>query len=374
MASIHQTTRKRRPWVVKYRDHAGRQRSHSCATHKEAIAYRDIVEATRPTGTTKATLYAATQAYLDEVLATASPKTYAGYKSVLSHFCGWIGDKQLDALMPGDLSAYRNAIATERAAKTVDNALRVLRAFANWAIRSGHRPTSFMAGVKFPKVKARTPRWLDPEEADRLMAAVKEAPADIRLAITIAMRSGMRLGDIGQLKWQDIRLDTREIHVIEGKSANPRIVPMHQDIHDLLMDWPQQGEALFPPIRKTCRTIGANVNALGRRCRDWMAENGFAAGMHSLRHTAATQLAQAGATMTDLQEILGHTSQRVTAMYLHSTTGQKAALIARLGSSGQAGTAPDTAVQPGREKAGGGGGSRRSGVRKAPPSNKAARG
>jgi integrase len=248
-----------------------------------------------------------------------------------------------------------------------------LRAFANWGVRSGHLEGSFVAGVKFPKVKMRTPRWLEEDEAARLMAAVRDAPGDIRLAITLAMRSGMRLGDIGQLRWQDIRLDKKEIHVIEGKSANPRIIPMHPDIYELIMDWPQQGEAVFPPIRKNCKTLGANVHALGRRCRDWMAKNGFAAGMHSLRHTAATQLASAGATMTDLQEILGHTSQRVTAMYLHSTTGQKAALIARLGSTGQGLPAHGNAAPQPTGKADGSAESSSSAERKARTSNKAAR-
>lgn len=328
MASITRIKNRPSPWLLQWRDESRKQRSKSFKRAEDAEAYKRMIDASMSRMVVDIPLWTAAQIYLSEVESTCTKATLAHYIHALKKISADIGkETPVERITPEYLASYRDRLASRLAPKTVKNHLISIRAFCSFCVRRGWVLKNPVSNVKLPRGKSKTPKWLTVDQSQRLVEKLKDAPPVIRLALTIALRSGLRLGDLAALRWDSIR--DGNIHVNEGKSRHPRIVPMHPQIAELLKGWPVKGDYIFPSrVHKLER---ANTNALGNKCRNWLKENRFSAGVHSLRHTFATQIAEAGATMTDLKALMGQTSTAVAEIYLHSTRSRQADLISQLG-------------------------------------------
>jgi integrase/recombinase XerC len=328
MASLHHLKNRPSPWVLQWRDESGKQHSKSFKRSSDAEAHKELIEASHGRVVDPVPVWVASQLYLAEVESTCAKTTLAHYLHVLRKLADDIGRlTAVDRITPEYLAKYRDRLAVRLAAKSVKNHMISIRAFCSFLIRKGWLHANPVKEVKLPRTKSKIPRWLSDAECQRLVVALTDAPPVIRLALMFALRGGLRLGDLAGLRWEDIREGC--IMVQQGKSKHPRIVPLHPDIAALLKDWPRKCDYIFPA--RVHALARANTNALGNKCRAWLKKNRFSAGVHSLRHTAATQLAEAGATMTDLKQLLGHTSSTTTEIYLHSSRSRQSELIARLG-------------------------------------------
>jgi integrase len=324
MASIVKRSR-RAGFEVRWVD-GGRHRSKSFATEDAALRHLAVVAAGG--GDASPTIYVACQRWLTEVGSTCRPKTYKHYKHIARRMCNDIGrGLPLDKLTPDVIAAQRDRLATTLEPKTVNNHLRAMRAFCSFCEAKGWIASNPVKSVKFPRYRVKVPHWLSEDDAAALVTKLKQADPHIRLALLLALRAGLRLGDLSALQWADITEDA--ITVNEGKSKEPRIVPIHPDIRPALAAMPRVGPYVFAGVYDT--TGHRATSRFGITLRSWLKQNGFAVGVHGLRHTFATQLAQAGATLTDLRQLLGHTSISTSEMYLHSSTSRQADLVARLG-------------------------------------------
>jgi integrase len=325
MASI--VKRKRRAgYEVRWVD-AGRHRSRSFDDLRAAKRFLKIAKA--GAGPPHAPeLYVACQKWLTKDLNTCRPPTYKHYRHISKRLCDDLGRKvPITSITPDVIAAQRDRLATTLEPKTVNNHLRAIRALCSFCESQGWISSNPVKSVKFPRYRVKVPHWLSEDEADALVSKLKKAAPHIRLALLLALRAGLRLGDLSALQWQDITDDA--IMINEGKSKEPRIVPIHPDIRPALAAMPRVGPYVFAGVYDT--TTHRMTSRFGITLRSWLKRNGFAVGVHGLRHTFATQLAQAGATLTDLRQLLGHTSISTSEMYLHSSTSRQADLVARLG-------------------------------------------
>jgi integrase len=325
MASTIKINRQR-AYRVRWRE-AGKQKSRCFETQQEAAEFTTIIGIRAGAGQS-VTFYAALQLWLSEVKSTCRIHTYQQYKYVSIRVCNHIGRQaDLAAVTSTIIANYRDTIATTLQPKTV-NHLRAIRAFFSFCIAKGWVMVNPVIGVKFPRYRSKIPDWLDDVGVSNLLVKVRTAPDDIRLAVLLAVRGGLRLGDLVALRWSDIQGD--QIHINEGKSSKPRFVPIHPDVSDQLKLRKRKGPWVFPS--RYNKGEHRQAHHFGRLCGHWIKENGFpGTGLHALRHTFAVQLAQAGATLVDLQEILGHCSIQTSRMYLHSSRSRQSDLIARLG-------------------------------------------
>jgi integrase len=141
----------------------------------------------------------------------------------------------------------------------------------------------------------------------------------LKVIVQIALHTGMRCGEILKLRWRDVDLSRKVILVKNTKSGKDRAVPINSAalsaLDSLTQRHGQRGEWLFPSVSEC-----GHVTDI--RC-SWLAalEAAGIAGLHfhDLRHTAATRIGEAGATLAELMEIFGWSNPKMADRYTHVT-------------------------------------------------------
>ncbi len=157
-------------------------------------------------------------------------------------------------------------------------------------------------------------RVLSRDEEQRLLAELGQSQ-QVRRIVILALNTGLRRGEIFNLKWFDVDFNRSTILVQISKSGRKRLVPMNDTVSGMLRSLPRSSEYVFPsaitggPVSEVKRSFGSALRRAG-------IEN-FR--FHDLRHTAATRMADAGADAFTLLRILGHSDIRMTARYTHAT-------------------------------------------------------
>ncbi|HVV84779.1 MAG TPA: site-specific integrase [Kofleriaceae bacterium] len=167
------------------------------------------------------------------------------------------------------------------------------------------------------------PAFLSFEETSRLIAAAE--PMDPwKAMVIVAVRTGLRHGELTALRWQDVDLAAGKLwvnqnlvngHLGTPKSGHGREVPLSNDaIAALRAIRHQRGPLVF--CSKTGRAFQHWVtdNALRIICRH---AGMLPIGWHRLRHTFASHLATRGVSLQAIQELLGHANLKMTMRYAH---------------------------------------------------------
>jgi integrase/recombinase XerD len=180
-----------------------------------------------------------------------------------------------------------------------------------------------------PKHEERLPVVLSRDEVRRVLAAVRSP--GYRVCLTLIYACGLRLLEGLRLQVPEIDGERNLVHVRGGKGGKDRLVPIPDAALALLRQYwrmhrdpmwlfpasararrrAARGDAI-PPIHPTTlqRAFGRALKASGIQKR---------AHVHTLRHSYATHLLEAGVPIVLLQEYLGHSSPSTTAIYTHLT-------------------------------------------------------
>ncbi len=123
---------------------------------------------------------------------------------------------------------------------------------------------------------------------------------------------------------RQISIARRVVHVRQGKGNKERLVPLSERLLDELRRYWREYRPrpwLFPGRSREHLLSPSNVQ---RVCRQLVADAGITkrATVHTLRHSYATHLLEAGVDVVTLQKLLGHTSLNTTAHYLHLTSNR----------------------------------------------------
>lgn len=174
--------------------------------------------------------------------------------------------------------------------------------------------------LPFGKRPRTLPSVLSPAEVLRLLNAA--APGRERLLLQIAYACGLRLGELLHLQVADINSARMVLHVRQGKGAKDRIVPLSLRLLEELRAYWQQARPrtwLFPGHKSGQPLHACSIQ---RRFSQLVKQVGLSkrCSMHTLRHSYATHLLEAGVDLLTLKALLGHTSLQTTARYLHVST------------------------------------------------------
>ncbi|HEX5758200.1 MAG TPA: tyrosine recombinase XerC [Thermoanaerobaculia bacterium] len=238
-----------------------------------------------------------------------------------------IAPEEVDAL------AVRSFLAAETrrglGRRSQGRALSALRSLFRFACREGTLAANPARAVRTPKHPQVLPRHLRPGEVENLV----EAPAAgggnplalrDRALVELLYAAGLRVGELVALDWTAIDLGARVLRVA-GKGGKERMVPFGRPAADALRAWLAVWEGLRPadldgePVFLNSRGGRLTDRSVRRLLDRWAAAAGLAAGVHphTLRHTFATHLLEAGADLRAIQELLGHSSLSTTQKYTH---------------------------------------------------------
>ena len=207
---------------------------------------------------------------------------------------------------------------------SVRNHLRSVYTFVNFLVEQEILPPAIMykkLRLKLPEV---LPRAIPTEDVDAMLAAINKTRD--RALILLLLRTGMRIGELLNVKVTDIILPERKILLYVGeKNYQGRVVYYCEDAERALREWlhtrDTQKEYLFySPSRETLSYVAAWMVMKKILERAGLFHKGYS--LHSLRHTFATDMLNAGLRLEALQKLLGHQSIEITLRYakLSNTT------------------------------------------------------
>ena len=165
-------------------------------------------------------------------------------------------------------------------------------------------------GMALPESKGRL-RYLRPEEISRLLDAVRGS-GRLELFVVIGLTTGARLAEIERMRWSHVDWAAGTILIEDTKTDEPRLAPLSDAVRELLSEAPRpiSGHLMVGPRGGVKLPREEWKEALRRAGLEDVV-------FHTLRHTAASLLVQAGKSLLQVGQLLGHKSHQATKIYAH---------------------------------------------------------
>ena len=244
---------------------------------------------------------------------------------IILYFLGFLERRGVTiyVLTRQDISAFvQYEQDREQKPASVVNYLRAIYAFIVFLVDQGVLPYTIMK----PKIKIKLPealpRAIPTEDVQRLLEAITSIRD--RALILLLLRTGMRIGELLEVKISDIILSERKILIYVGeKNYQGRSVYYNEDAEQALQHWLRerdtQSDYLFPGRSRSGAISYVTAHNTMRKCleRAGLSDKGYS--LHNLRHTFATDMLNAGMRLEVLQQILGHQEIEMTMRYAKMT-------------------------------------------------------
>ncbi|MCB7068133.1 tyrosine-type recombinase/integrase [Enterocloster citroniae] len=256
--------------------------------------------------------------------------TMTGYLSAVKRLILEINGKSLDQMDEMDIDWYlsqyekRNVSSGGRknAATTVNNERRFLSAFYTWMRKAKLIADNPVECIPSKKVALKPIDYYTPEEMARIRDACKN-PRE-RAIIEVFRSTGARVGELAEVKLDQVDLETGDIWIQGEKGGRYRTIYLDEDARyyykQYLVGRKGDSQYLLPQSRKpygkmtTCglRSVMKTIGKRARlRCRVYP---------HKMRKTLGMNLKNHGVDIGTIQEVLGHASPAVTSMYYAQST------------------------------------------------------
>jgi len=247
--------------------------------------------------------------------------SFHAVSSFLTFYRG-LGKSQLRDIMRDDIEAFIEH-EQDRGLKvtTARTRLNSLWAFLRFLIEQDIINEHILKRKIKLKVPDFLPRAIAPGDVRKLLGAIKETRA--RALILVLLRTGMRIGEVLRLNVRDLDVRERKIHIYEGeKNCLGRVVYLSDDALMALKLWlgkrNPDTEYLFPGLQhKHLGYTQARNIFVKYICAAGLQHKGYM--IHSLRHTFASELLNAGMRLECLQLLMGHREIEMTRRYARLT-------------------------------------------------------
>ncbi|MEK7475184.1 MAG: site-specific tyrosine recombinase XerD [Candidatus Coatesbacteria bacterium] len=230
---------------------------------------------------------------------------------------------------PDTVQSYLGWMQTERYRRSsIMRAVASVRSFHRFLLQEKAADRDPTALLTFPKPGRQLPNVLTRTEVARLLEQPKtESLLGLRdrAMVELLYASGLRVSELVGLKRADVNRTEGWVRVI-GKGSKERLVPVGKEALTWLERYLERARPAFAAKRPDREEVFLNRRG-GRltRVRVWMIirDCALSAGLakrlypHVLRHSFATHLLEGGASLRDVQEMLGHASLATTQVYTH---------------------------------------------------------
>jgi integrase len=206
-----------------------------------------------------------------------------------------------------------------------------LSAVITWAVKRRIAPKGYVhpcRTIERQREDNEKTRFLSEGERDLLLHACRQSPwPRLYLLVLLALTTGARKGEMLGLRWQDIDLEHALAHYGRTKNGDARALPLVPAVLELLRHF-QSIPSHFVFCSPRSPVAPYAFESKWKEALRVAKIKNFR--FHDLRHTCASMLAQSGATLLEIGDVLGHRQLQVTKRYSHLTTHHKSALVHRV--------------------------------------------
>ncbi|PTX92748.1 hypothetical protein DB354_13410 [Opitutus sp. ER46] len=246
-----------------------------------------------------------------------TPKYQKDVRARISRLMGECSWKSVSDITSGSFVGWRSQQGRS-SPKTLNEYLNSVSAFLNWMVKQGRLPENPLRSVVRVDVRGRQRkrRAFTDDELNRLLNV---APPKVRLLYLAAAFTGLRAGELRQVRWGDLRLDHERPHIAvrasTTKNRKDALLPIHPQLLAELKEVaagrnPQLNDPVFVQLVHPDERIKIDLKKAGITRIDPL---GRKLDFHALRYTFATKLASSGVSQRLAQELLRHSDPRLTA-------------------------------------------------------------
>lgn len=246
-----------------------------------------------------------------------SSHTVKSYLNILDQFTAWLPvplhettrkeiDNYVDHLMGRKLSP-----------KTITCHLQTIRLFFAYLIDDEGIPMAnpiAKVSIRLPKP---LPRHIHDDQVRKFLAIIAD-PRD-RAMVLLMLRCGLRVEEVSHLTLDTVELSRNRLFVHSGKGKKDRVVYLSNDARSALEAClkvrSSKARRIFLVQKGPLTGTPLSVRGIQKRIEYYARESRIKVSCHSLRHTMATQLLNADADLSTIQDLLGHTHITTTQRY-----------------------------------------------------------
>jgi integrase/recombinase XerC len=262
----------------------------------------------------------------------SSPHTVRAYSADLVGLAGYLEEKGVRAapeVTPLHLRMWvAHLLEKGLTASSRARMLSSVRAFFRFLVRERVVERNPASGLRSPRLPRRLPHFLTTDEVGRLLGAPDEADRFAvrdRAILETLYSSGCRIGELQTLDDADLDL-SGGVARVRGKGKRERLAPLGRFAVEALRVWLRSRLTLLagrPERALFLNRFGGRLTArsISRMLKKYIAREGLSTrtSPHTLRHSFATHLLDAGADLRSVQELLGHKNLETTQIYTHVT-------------------------------------------------------
>lgn len=289
---------------------------------------------------------------------TVKDKTYNRYLEVSrQHLVPKLGDYNLDELTPIIIQKFITELMQTGnlrtgkglSANSINGIIIVIRSSLTTAFSIGLMDELVVSKIKRPRNEEKSVECFTLAEQKKIEQAVLADKRDKMIGVILCLYTGLRLGELLALEWEDIDFSKGELTVSktchDGKdecgnyrriidtpktSSSKRIIPIPKQILPLIKEVKKRSLSKYVVANGekevSVRSYQRSFSLLQEKIK--IPHHGF----HALRHTFATRAIECGMDVKSLSEILGHKSPTITLnRYVHSLMAHKKEYMNRLG-------------------------------------------
>lgn len=310
--------KRRKPYYYKFDLNRQTYKEGGFATPREAADAEAAKRLQVKTSQTPTAFSTAITMRLNYVKVYCRPSHYRANVTRLRRFADW-RDLDLSEITPERIRTRLVDLSQTLSHAETNKTLIALRSVLEQAVNDGHLGRNPCRGLKFLPVERRV-KYVPPTADIEAVLALAQ-PID-RAYLIIIWQLGARVREVNNLTWEDVDFNRRLVRLWtrkkRGGHKTPRLVEMNQRAFDALKlaQWQRlPGNPYVFPNPKTGKPYDYRDKFFDRLCRlAGVPEMGY----HALRHHKASQLADEGMSLADIQAFLGHENAVTTAIYLHS--------------------------------------------------------